>query len=98
MNIVDLTREQLQQLRNEIHLNGIFRSDYNNSFDIDNHEVGAFFDGFLDFIITQDNWDKLKLNGGFSMPTSVDDNNFIVVMLGFDNIDNLELYRDYYYN
>ena len=43
-----MTKQELQQLRNEITLNSIYTSDYNNSFNIDPRQVQDFFDGYLE--------------------------------------------------
>ena len=45
-----LSKKDLQLLRNEIILNSLFISDYENSFGLDPGEVNAFFDGYLDYL------------------------------------------------
>ena len=45
-----LSKKDLQVLRNEILLNSLFISDYENSFGLDLWEVNAFFDGYLDYL------------------------------------------------
>lgn len=45
-----MTKRDLQVLRNEIILNSLFISDYENSFGLDPWEVNAFFDGYLDYL------------------------------------------------
>ena len=42
-----MTKQELQQLRNEITLNSLYTSDYNNSFNIDPRQVQDFFFFFL---------------------------------------------------
>ena len=42
-------KSKLWRLRQEICLNSLYYSDYNNSFGIDCHKVCDFFDGFLDY-------------------------------------------------
>lgn len=48
MQIKDLTRSQLEELRKEIVLNSLFLRDYENSFDIDPEECITFFDGYVE--------------------------------------------------
>ena len=43
-----MTKQELQQLRNEITLNSLYTSDYNNSFNIDPRQVQDFFDSWLE--------------------------------------------------
>ena len=45
-----LNKKDLQVLRNEIVLNSLFISDYENSFGLNLWEVNAFFDGYLDYL------------------------------------------------
>ena len=45
-----LSKKDLQVLRNEILLNSLFISDYENSFGLDLWEVNTFFDGYLDYL------------------------------------------------
>ena len=45
-----LSKKDLQVLRNEIVLNSLFISDYENSFGIDSRQVYAFFDGYLNYL------------------------------------------------
>ena len=45
-----MTKKDLQILRNEIVLNSLFISDYENSFGLYPGEVNAFFDGYLDYL------------------------------------------------
>lgn len=44
-----MTKQELQQLRNEITLNSLYTSDYENSFNIDPRQVQDFFDGWLEY-------------------------------------------------
>lgn len=46
----DFTTEDLRQLRNEIVLNSIYVSDYENSFGISAKSVSDFFDGYMDYL------------------------------------------------
>ena len=56
-----MTKQELQQLRNEITLNSLYTSDYNNSFNIDPRQVQDFFDSYLENCeyIPNDNGDML---------------------------------------
>ena len=56
-----MTKQELQQLRNEITLNSLYTSDYDNSFNIDPQQVQDFFDGYLAYCetIPNDNGDLL---------------------------------------
>lgn len=56
-----MTKQELQQLRNEITLNSLYTSDYNNSFNIDARQVQDFFDSYLENCeyIPNDNGDML---------------------------------------
>ena len=46
----NFTKEDLQSLRNEIVLNSLFVSDYNNSFGISAKSVCDFFDSYMEFL------------------------------------------------
>jgi hypothetical protein len=46
----NFTKEDLQSLRNEIVLNSLFVSDYNNSFGISANSVCDFFDSYMEFL------------------------------------------------
>ena len=56
-----MTKQELQQLRNEITLNSLYTSDYDNSFNIDPGQVQDFFDSYLEICeyIPNDNGDML---------------------------------------
>ena len=45
-----LTRQELAQLRQEIVLNSLFTSDYENSFCIHPKQVCDFFDGYVEYL------------------------------------------------
>lgn len=45
-----MTQKRLWQLRRQIPLCSLFYSDYRNSFDIDEHAVCDFFDGYADYL------------------------------------------------
>lgn len=44
-----MTRQELEKLRNEITLNSLYTSDYENSFNIPARQVQDFFDGWLEY-------------------------------------------------
>lgn len=44
-----MTKQELQQLRNEIVLNSLYTDDYTNSFDIPARQVQDFFDGWIEY-------------------------------------------------
>lgn len=48
MQIKDLTKNQLWELRQEIVLNSLYLRDYYNSFGIDCNEVCGFFNGYVE--------------------------------------------------
>lgn len=50
LHVWDLDEEQLKKLRSEISINSIFYSDFNNSFEIDCHEVSNYADGYLEHL------------------------------------------------
>ena len=45
-----MNRQQLWELREEIVLNSLFLTDYDNSFRIDNNKVCNFFEGYVEFL------------------------------------------------
>ena len=45
-----LTKEQLWELRQEVPIGSLFTKDYRNSFGIEPRAVQDFFDGYLDFL------------------------------------------------
>ena len=56
-----MTRQELQQLRQQITLNSLYTSDYENTFNIDPRQVQDFFDSYLENCeyIPNDNGDLL---------------------------------------
>ena len=50
LHVWDLDEEQLKKLRSEISINSIYYSDFNNSFEIDCHEVSNYADGYLEHL------------------------------------------------
>ncbi len=57
------TTEDLQNLRNEIVLNSLFVSDYQNSFGISENSVCTFFDGYMDYLCEMAHEDNFKFGG-----------------------------------
>lgn len=53
MEIGNLNREQLIDLRKQIVMGSLFYSDYENNLDIDTHQVCDFFDGFMEELCYQ---------------------------------------------
>lgn len=79
-----MTKQELKQLRNEIILNSLYTSDYENSFDINPRQVQDFFDGWLEYCYLE-NEDYLS---------EFDDNQYFDELFKIaNNIDNLV---DYY--
>lgn len=74
----EMTRENLQKLRNEITLNSCYFYDYTNSFGFNEYDMCAFFDGYYDYI-----WELAEENHS---PNEV---THYLVIDEFDNIDNL---------
>ena len=72
-----LSKKDLQVLRNEILLNSLFISDYENSFGLDLWEVNAFFDGYLDCL------EDLMLENDCS------DENYFDNLEKYDTLENL---------
>lgn len=72
-----LSKKDLQVLRNEILLNSLFISDYENSFGLDLWEVNAFFDGYLDYL------EDLMLKNNCS------DENYFDNLEKYDTLENL---------
>ena len=72
-----LSKKDLQVLRNEILLNSLFISDYENSFGLDPREVNAFFDGYLDYL------EDLMLENNCS------DENYFDNLEKYDTLENL---------
>lgn len=76
-----LSREQLQQLRNEIVLDSCFIHDYDNTLGIDAHYVCAFFEGYSEYL------SELMDEDG------IPDNEKLDKVHLYDTIDNLENYQ-----
>ena len=74
--------EDLQSLRNEIALNSLFVSDYNNSFGISAKSVSLFFDSYMSFIDEMAKEDGFKY--GYQSEHSYDE-----FFDKYDTIDNL---------
>ena len=74
-----MTKDELWVLRMEIRLGSLFYSDYRNSFDIDEHPVCDFFDGFLEYL---DQEMRATIPG-------YDDAHFFDHLPAYDNAENL---------
>lgn len=88
-----MTKQELQKLRNEITLNSLYTSDYDNSFNIDPRQVQDFFDSYLEdceYIPVNDNGDLLCDLAGTISDTEYYNTLFAIA----NNIDNL--YNFYY--
>ena len=81
----EMTREDLQKLRNEIVLNSCYFYDYNNSFGFYKHDICAFFDGYYDYL-----WELAEET------YNADDITHALIIDEFDNIDNLEYWFNCY--
>lgn len=79
--IKDLTKEQLWQLRQEIVLNSLFISDYENSLGIDAKECNTFFEGYVEYL-----WE---------LATSELDYTGNDIMWVFEKLDNKDNLADY---
>ena len=72
-----LTREELRDLRNEIVLNSLYTSDYENTHHILPRDVQDFFDGYVEYLyeLAEENGEKLDIQD---------------LCMKYDNPDNLE--------
>lgn len=89
-----MTKQELQQLRNEITLNSLYTSDYENSFNIDPRQVQDFFDSYLEdceTISVNDNGDLLC----DIVDTLTNDQYYDTLFKIANDIDNL---YNYYYS
>ena len=78
------TKEQLWELRQEVPIGSLFIKDYRNSFGIDPRKVCDFFDGYLDFLEDEMEYQISDFN----------DRDFWNLLDEFDTPDNLE---EWYY-
>ena len=58
MEIKDLTKEQIWELRQEMELNSIYLRDYSNSFGIEEKECFTFFNGYIEYLLELNNTDN----------------------------------------
>jgi len=79
-----MTKQELQKLRNEIVLNSLYTSDYDNSFNIDPRQVQDFFDGWLEHCYL-DNEEYLSEFDGYQYFDEL-----------FKIANNIDLLYDYY--
>lgn len=78
----NFTREDLQSLRNEVVLNSLYVSDYNNSFGISANSVCDFFDSYMSFI------EEMANEDGFEYGRQ-SEHTFADFFEKYDTIDNL---------
>ena len=81
----NFTKEDLQSLRNEIVLNSLFVSDYNNSFGISAKSVCDFFDSYMEFLSELAFEDNFKIGNPSKGMHTYDE-----FFDKYDTIDNLE--------
>lgn len=86
--IATLTNAELSNLREDITLNSLYLSDYENRYDIDAYEVSTFFDGYLDYLFELMVDDNPTHNG-----TEVDIM-FFDLLPKYDNTDTLISYHN----
>jgi len=79
MEMKDLTREQLLELRKQVVLNSLYISDYENSFGIDPNKVCLFFDSYMEYL------NELLDESGYEYKA----NNYFDEIFKLDNDDNL---------
>ena len=81
----DFSIEDLRTLRNEIVLNSLFVSDYENSFGISAKSVSLFFDSYMSFI-----WDIAHNEDNFIVGyPNYGDHTYSEFFEKYDTIDNL---------
>ena len=80
-----ITKTSLWQLRQEILLNSLYTSDFDNTFGYTAHSVQDFFDGYLGDL------------EGQMIADGVDDSDLFDVLGKYDNADNLWEYWNIYY-
>lgn len=78
-----ITKEIMQDLRNQVCLCSLYYNDYKNTYGIDEHILCDFFDGYADYL------QELMEDDGFT------DKEYFDKLSDYDNIDNL---WNYYYN
>lgn len=80
----NFTKEDLQSLRNEIVLNSLFVSDYENSFGISAKSVCDFFDSYMEFL------SELAFEDNFKVGNPKEGNHtYSEFFEKYDTIDNL---------
>lgn len=82
-----MNRQDLEKLRNEITLNSLYISDYENSFGIDEKVVCMFMEGYFEELCN-----LLKEQVGDEEYDKMHDNEFFDRVFKLDTIDNLENY------
>lgn len=86
MEIKDFTKQQLWALREEIVLNSLYKSDFENSMGIDRDECYAFFDGYVDYLcyLYEEAHNDVIVSTSNDLAEAIDE---------FDSIENLWNYR-----
>ena len=85
--IGSLSKTQLKRLREDITLNSLYLSDYENRYGIDRNDVFNFFDSYLNYLEELMQEDRPELT-----ETEVD-NMFFDLLPEYDNINNLLEYQ-----
>lgn len=88
----DFTREDLAKFRKDVCLNGMFYSDFRNSFGIDEHSASLFFDSYFSFICELAAEDGFKWDYAEPGSTYYKEGNhtFKEFLDKYDTTDNLE--------
>lgn len=86
---MEWTREQLWQLRQEIAVGDLFIDHYRNSFGVDRHACCDFFEGYLEFMRDENEYDVQE--GLCSEKLDVDDDLF------WEKYDSPEMLERWYY-
>lgn len=80
----ELTTDELWQLRQEIVLNSLFVSDYENSFGYHSADMCLFFESYLEYL------------GELMEALGIADEDFFKCLDEFDNPQNLQCWHDHY--
>lgn len=85
-----MTKQELQQLRNEIVLNSLYTDDYTNSFNIPARQVQDFFDGWLDSCATA----PLDDNGNTLDDLNLSDDEYCAKL--YEMAEDIDALNEYY--
>lgn len=91
----DFTKEDLQQLRNEITLNSLNTSDYDNSFGILPKSAQEFFEGYIDYLVelAEEGGQYDDIDAAFELDTI---ENLVVWFNCYDDFSWVEYDADFY--